>query len=54
MEKKKKPSNRLHALIPEDLFKRLKVMAAVRNITMTEYIIGALNQRIAKEEEYLK
>ena len=54
MKKKEHPTKRLHVIIPEDLFRALKIMCAVRNIKMTEYVIGALLQRIAKEEEYLK
>ena len=52
LEMTRKTPKRLLINISEDLHKEIKVRATVRNVTIKEYVLRAVAERIAKERMY--
>lgn len=51
MEKKER-KKRMNLEIPEELHCELKARAAIRNMTMTDYIVGILSEKTVQEKFY--
>ena len=52
MSEEKKTRKRLILNINEELHKTIKIRAAVRNISMSTWVIRALYEKLKKEEAY--
>jgi hypothetical protein len=49
---RRKSPKRLTLNIPEDYHKELKIRSVMRNITLTEWVLRAIREAIAKEQQY--
>lgn len=50
--KNKQPKKRLNIEISQDLHNEIKARAAIRNMSMTEYVIAILADRTVQEKFY--
>jgi hypothetical protein len=48
-----KTAKKLTIDIPEEWYRKIKMMALIRAITMRKYVLQAVMDRVKKEEQYL-